>query len=173
VTDHAITTPAPGSYRIDPDRSTVHYAGKHLFGTGTVHATFRIREGLLQVGDRLTASSATVTVDAESFTSDRARRDSDVRSSRLLDVATYPDITFASEHLREDPSGWHVAGTVTAHGHSVPVEVLVDEVSPDGAGVHLHGVAQHLDRTALGITGSRGMVGRYLDLELDVVAVPA
>ena len=29
----------------------------------------------------------------------------------------------------------------------------------------------HLDRTAFGITGARGFAGRYLDIDLDVVAV--
>ena len=34
-------------------------------------------------------------------------------------------------------------------------------------------VPQHLDRYAFGITNGRGMVGRYLDLDLDVSATPA
>jgi polyisoprenoid-binding protein YceI len=139
---------------------------------GTVHATFAISRGDLTIADPVTRSVATVTVDAASFTSDRARRDKDVRATGLLDVATYPDITFISEGLREEDAGWSVTGTVTAHGHSVPVTVLVDRVDAEGEGIRVHGRAAHLDRTALGVTGSRGMVGRYLDLELDAFAIP-
>jgi hypothetical protein len=37
----------------------------------------------------------------------------------------------------------------------------------------IHGSASHLDRTTLGVTKGRGMVGRYLDLEIDAVATPS
>ena len=63
-----------------------------------------------------------------------------------------------------------VTGTVTAHGHTVGVDVLIDHLTHEGTGIRLHGRAEHLDRTAFGITGSRGMVGRYLDLDLDAFA---
>jgi hypothetical protein len=66
-----------------------------------------------------------------------------------------------------------VAGTVTAHGHTVDVDVRIDRIAQEGTGIRLHGQAEHLDRTAFGITGSRGMVGRYLDLELDAFATTA
>ena len=46
-------------------------------------------------------------------------------------------------------------------------------LTPDGDGFRLHGRAEHLDRYAFGVTKGKGMVGRYLDLELDVVASPA
>jgi polyisoprenoid-binding protein YceI len=111
-------------------------------------------------------------VDAASYTANTSRRDKDVRAAGLLAVDRYPDNTFASDGLRETGDGWVVTGTVTAHGHTVPVDVLVDRVAPESGGIRVHGRADHLDRTALGITGSKGMVGRYLDLELDVVAIP-
>lgn len=167
-------TVAPGRYLIDPDRSRVRYSGKHMFGLGTVHATFSIREGGLSIGDAVGALRTMVTVDAASFCSDSTKRDRDVRSAGLLDVEHYPDITFASEHAQETPGeGWLVPGTVTAHGRSVPVDVQVDRVTADGPEVLVHGWVRNLDRTSFGITGSRGMVGRHLDLELDVVATPA
>jgi polyisoprenoid-binding protein YceI len=164
--------PPPGRYKVDPAASTIHYSGKHMFGTGTVHATFAIREGELNIADPVTSSTAAVTVDAASFTSKSAKRDRDVRSAGLLDVATYPDITFTADRLHEADGAWVVAGTVTAHGHTIPVEVIVDRMTQEGSGVRVHGRAEHLDRTALGITGSKGMVGRYLDLDLDALAVP-
>lgn len=164
---------APGTYRIDPTKSEVRYAGKHMFGLGTVHATLTIQSGELRVGEPLTSSTATVTVDAASFSSGSAKRDKDVRSVGLLDVDRYPHITFASDGLQETEDGWLVTGTVTAHGHTVPVDLRIDRATGEGTGIRVHGRAEHLDRTAFGITGSRGMVGRYLDLELDAFAVPA
>lgn len=169
----SIAVLSPGRYRIDPDKSQVHYSGKHMFGLGTVHATFTIRGGELRIGEPPATSSATVTVDAASFSSSNAKRDKDVRSARLLDVDRYPDITFASDSLQETGDGWLVTGTVTAHGHTVPVHVRIDRVTDEGTGIRVHGRAEHMDRTAFGITGSRGMVGRFLDLEVDAFAIAA
>lgn len=167
------STVASGHYRIDPDRSQVRYAGKHMFGLGTVHATFSVREGDLSIGDATDPCIARVTVDAASFCSDNTKRDRDVQSAGLLDVEHYPDIIFSSEHMQEIPGeGSLVPGTVTAHGRSVPEDVQVDRVTVNGSEVLVHGWARNLDRTTFGITGSRGLVGRYLDLELDVVATP-
>ena len=50
---------------------------------------------------------------------------------------------------------------------------MIDRVTPEGPGLRVHGGDEHLDRTTFGITGSRGMVGRYLDLEFDVLATAA
>jgi len=161
---------SPGRYRLEPTQSQVRYSSKHMFGLGTVHAVFSIQEGELRVGDPLTASSVTVTVAAASFTSNSAKRDKDVRSAGLLNVDTYPDITFASHSLQPTSDGWLVHGAVTAHGQTVPVDVRIDRLTHEPDGIRVHGQAQHLDRTTFGITGSRGMVGRYFDLDLDVLA---
>jgi polyisoprenoid-binding protein YceI len=171
----SVQIPLTGTYRMDPTRSTVGYSGRHMFGLGVVHATFTVRSGDLKVGDPLTDSTVTVTVDAGSFRSSSAKRDKDVTGASLLDVATHPDITFVSQGLRADgDSGrWLMTGRVTAHATSVPVEVVIDRAAPEPGGVRLHGRAEHLDRYAFGVTKSKGMVGRYLDLDLDVFAVPA
>jgi hypothetical protein len=47
---------------------------------------------------------------------------------------------------------------------------MIDRVTPEGSGMRVHARAEHLDRHAFGITGSRGMVGRYLDLDFDLLA---
>jgi hypothetical protein len=36
---------APGTYRIDAARSAIAFTTRHLFGLGTVHGTFTLREG--------------------------------------------------------------------------------------------------------------------------------
>ena len=167
-----LQVPAPGTYRVDPHRSTLSYSGRHRFNTGTVHATFTISSGEIRVADSLTDSVVTVTVDAASFKSNSARRDKDVKSAKLLDVATYPTIAFVSDRIRDEGDRWIVSGKVTAHGSTVQVDVAVDRLTPDGDGFRLHGRAEHLDRYAFGVTKGKGMVGRHLDLELDVVASP-
>ncbi len=164
--------PPAGTYRIHPEQSTVNYTGRHMFGLGTVHATFRINSGQFHIADPTTASSVTVSIDANSFTSGNAKRDQDVRAAGLLDTATYPEIAFASSNRRWDRDHWLLSGDVTAHGVTVPVEVIVDRITPELQGIRVQARAKHLDRYAFGVTGAKGMVGRHLDLNLDVYAAP-
>jgi len=164
--------PSPGTYRLDPDASRIHYVGRHLFGAGTVRASFAATRGELGLAGTIAGSRVSVTVDAASFTSGNARRDRDVRGRRLLDAATYPDITFECDRWRSVGGRWVAGGTVTAHGATVPVDLVVERVVPEGTGLRVHGRAEHVDRTAFGITGVRGLAGRYLDLEVDAAFVP-
>jgi polyisoprenoid-binding protein YceI len=165
-----VQVPASGTYRVEPGKSTVTYTGRHMFGMGTVHATFGITSGEVQVLDPVAESTVVVSIDPATFSSGNAKRDRDVVAAALLDCATHPEISFASRGLREDADHWVLSGTVTAHGTAVPVDLLIDRVNPEGDGMRVHARADHLDRHAFGITGSRGMVGRYLDLDFDVLA---
>ena len=168
----SIEIPTAGRYRVDPARSTLSYTGKHMFGLGTVRATFAITSGEIRVTDPVTESTVTAVVDAASFASGNARRDRDVTGAKYLDAATHPEIRFTSTGLRQDGDRWVLGGTVTAHGSSVPVELVIDRAAREGSGMRVHARAEHLDRHDFGITGSRGMVGRELDLDLDLVADP-
>lgn len=73
-----------------------------MFGFGTVHATFTVRSGELRVTDPASSSTVAVAIDAASFHSKSAKRDRDVTGRSLLDVESFPDITFVSDGLRED-----------------------------------------------------------------------
>ena len=162
--------PAAGRYRIRPERSKVTYTGRHMFGLGVVHATFGITSGEIHVADSTTASRVTVLIDAGSFSSGNAKRDTDIRSAPLLNTDSFPDITFASDSLRRDGDHWLLSGTVTAHGVTVPTEVTFERVVHEPPGIRVLARARHLDRYAFGVTGSKGWVGRHLDIDLDVSA---
>lgn len=164
--------PAAATYRIDRERSTVSYTGRHLFGMGVVHATFSIKSGEIQIDDPPITSGVSICIDANSFASGNAKRDKTVRSAALLDTATYADITFMSSNLRWDGDRWLLNGAVKAHGVTVPAEVMFDRVVHDALGIRVQARAEHLDRYSFGVTGSRGMIGRHLDLDFDIYATP-
>ena len=166
----ATALPAAGRYRIHPERSKVSYTGRHMMGLGVVHATFDIKSGEIHVADPTTASTVTVLIDAGSFASGNAKRDRDIRSAPLLNTDSFPDITFASDDLCWDGGHWLLSGTVTAHGVAVPTEVTFERVVHEPPGIRVLARARHLDRYAFGVTGSKGWVGRHLDLDLDVYA---
>lgn len=165
------TLPDAGTYRVDPQRSSVTYACRHMFGLGSVRADFTISSGLLNVSSTLAGSSASATIDAASFDSANQRRDRDVKGRGLLDVAAFPTIAFSSTGIRED-GGAILAGIVAMHGVEAAVEVTVlSWESPAPGQIRVTARANHLDRYLFGITGAKGFVGRYFDLAFQVVAV--
>ena len=165
------TLPDAGTYRVDPQRSSVLYSCRHMFGLGRVRADFTISSGLLNVSSTLAGSSASATIDAASFDSANQRRDRDVKGRGLLDVAAFPTIAFSSTGIRED-GGAILAGIVAMHGVEAAVELTVlSWESPAPGQIRVTARPHHLDRYSFGIKGSRGFVGRYFDLAFQVVAV--
>jgi polyisoprenoid-binding protein YceI len=167
--DNVVQLPPPGTYRVDPTRSSVRYTGRHMFGLGGVQATFAVAAGAIEVAEPTSASSVRLSVDPATFTSDKTRRDKQVKSKALLDVEQYPEISFRSTAVRADGDQWQVIGDVTAHGSTRPVEITVDRATASGTDVTVDAVAQ-LDRYAFGVTGVKGMAGRHVTLEFDLIA---
>ncbi|WP_461172183.1 YceI family protein [Arthrobacter sp. Z1-9] len=168
------TLPEAGTYWIDPNRSSLTYACRHMFGLGRVRADFTISSGLLTVSSTLAESRANATIDPASFNSANERRDRDVKGRGLLDVAAFPRIAFSSTQTRQDGGALILAGIVAMHGVEATVEVTVlSWETPIPGQVHVTARTTHLDRCSFGITGSRGLVGRYFDLTFQIVAVRA
>jgi polyisoprenoid-binding protein YceI len=164
--------PAPGTYRLDPQRSTIRADVKAMFGLFTVHGTFRLRTGEVSIAKDPAGSSVQVSIDAGSFASGIAARDKDVVSAALLDASAYPEITFSSEAARQEGTDWVVPGSVTAHGTTSAVEVRVRDAHVADGVAHFQAVAR-LDRTSFGLTKKKGMVGRTVDLTIDAVGLLA
>lgn len=167
-----VTVPPPGTYRIDPARSAARLHVKHMFGLGTVHATVDPVDGELVVVEPTTGSSVRAVFDARTFSSGGGLRDKHVAGPSLLDSGTYPEIRFMSRTVRADGPGWAIDGTLVAHGTTRDVTLHLDRAEPVDGGVHVHATTQ-IDRTDFGITKKRGMVGRTVEVELDIHAVRA
>ena len=167
TTRPALTT---GTYAIDPARTQVAFGIQELWHTVT--GTFACSGGRVVVADRLEDCAVEAHLDAASFTTDKPRRDRDVRSRRFLDVATHPEIVFTGSGVRVDASGWVLSGTLHAHGEQAPVDLVIESVEPTPDGLRARATAQ-VDRRALGVAAGRGLIGRLLDVTLDVVAVRA
>jgi polyisoprenoid-binding protein YceI len=160
---------AAGSYRIDPVVSTIAFTAKHLFGLGTTAGTFAIRSGHVRIGADPLVSTATVVVDAASFTTDKTRRDKDVKSKRFLDVINHPAIEVRVDDVRLAAPGWELGGELTVKGRVSPITLTVTAIEPTPAG--LRAVATTVvDRYAAGITTGKGLAGRYLTMTVEVAA---
>jgi polyisoprenoid-binding protein YceI len=152
-------TPSPGTYTLDPERTTIRADVKAMFGLFTVHGTFRLRAGQVSIAADPAVSGVRASIEAGSFASGNATRDADVVSATLLDARTYPEITFAGQGVRRDGDGWVVPGSVTAHGTTVPAEVRLSDASLEAgtAGEARFRATARLDRTSFGVIKKKGM----------------
>jgi polyisoprenoid-binding protein YceI len=166
--------PSAGRYRIDADHSTVTFATRHLFGLAPVRGTFTLRDGMVIMADPVAGSSVQARVAASSFRSGNPARDAAVLSPKLLDAEAYPSLTFTSTSLEPGtPEGesWLLRGELEVRGVTVPVEARVTAKPADPDGAVLHASARlSVDRYAFGLTAFRGLAGRQLTVDLDIVA---
>ena len=163
TTPATLTTPPPGLYEIDPGHSTVTFATRHLFGLGPVRGRFAVRGGSVDVTEPVSYSGVRAEIDAASFSTGNGQRDGIVRSRRFLDTARHPEIIFISERF----GGTALHGTLTVRGVSRPVSLSVSEATVT-AGEFTVRATTRIDRTEFGVTASRGLAGRYLDMSLEV-----
>ncbi|GAA1368592.1 YceI family protein [Streptomyces beijiangensis] len=164
--DHTTTAPPLGRYRIDTGASAVVFRTRHLFGLAPVRGTFAVRSGTVDIAEPLGASAVRVEIDAASFTTGSGARDGAVRSARFLDTARHPVLTYATDGITEAA----LTGTLTVCGVSRPVTLAIEEyaMTPEGFTAR---ATTRIDRTEFGVTASRGMAGRYLEVELTVSCV--
>src|SRR6476659_7392633 len=101
--------PAPGTYTLDPERTTIRADVKAMFGLTTVHGTLRLQSGQVSIGADPAASSV-----QGSYASGHTKRDADVASASLLDARVCWEITFSGQGARSDGDDWVVPGSVTA-----------------------------------------------------------
>jgi polyisoprenoid-binding protein YceI len=150
------------TYRIDPSRSRISFVVRTRLGLFGVSGTFALRSGEVEIAASPTASTVHAVVDAGSFRSGIARRDRDVRSKHILDVANMPDIVF-SGHGSAD--GATVLGQLSRGDHRVATTLQVTGAESTEDGYRVTAVSC-VDRQSLGVTQPRPW--RFLDLVLEV-----
>jgi polyisoprenoid-binding protein YceI len=167
--DSTVTIPPAGSYLIDPARSSVTFEIKHMFGLARAHGSFTLRAGAIEIAGTAEQSTAQATIDAASFTTHKTQRDEHVRSAKFLDAANFPDIAFVSQGLKHNAGQWVLNGQLTVCGISQQIDVKVTSVST-ASGVLKVTASTRVNRYLFGVTKSKGMAGRDLDLVFEMVA---
>src|SRR5215831_6513922 len=159
------TTHQPGHYDIDPNRSRVTFATRHLFGLGRVKGSFAIRGGTADVADPIATSAVYAEIDAASFRTRNPARDGSVLSPRFLDPAGHPVMIFRSDRIEAE--GQALTGTLTVRGTARPVTLAVTRCEASRGSFTVRATTR-IDRTEFGITAARGLAARYLDLTVEV-----
>lgn len=126
------TTAGAGTmWRIDPLHSTIGFSIKHM-KLATVHGRFGGFRGMIRLdGEPSHGALVEVHIDAGTIDTGEPRRDAHLRSADFFDAAAYPTIAFHSTHAEPISqlahNRWLVAGNLTMHGVTRPVELAVEQ----------------------------------------------
>ncbi len=140
-----------GSWTLDPARSEVRLESRHTWGLRPVHGVFA------QVTGKGTVTGAgqvtgTLTVAAGSIDTKSKARDKDLRSAKLFDVASHPDITFTVDGMQPASGGVRVTGSLTVRDRTRPLSFDA-KVSAAAGEVQLDAEVP-VDRADFGLTYS-------------------
>jgi polyisoprenoid-binding protein YceI len=131
------TARAASVFEIDPAHSSIGFSIRHIFTMvpgrfGKFSATISYDESAPE------KSSALITIDATSVTTDNDKRDGHLRSPDFFNVEKFPTLTFKSTKVEktDQKNVYKVTGDFTMLGVTKPVTVQVEVlgIGPDGFG---------------------------------------
>ena len=97
-----MSTLTPGTYEIDAAHSNLGFSVRHA-GIAKVRGTMAVFSGSLTVGDPITASSATVQIDAASVDTGNEQRDQHLTSPDFWNAEQNPNWTFTPPRSAAPP----------------------------------------------------------------------
>ena len=118
----AVTDPKimQSTWRIDPDRSSVEFTVKHLWGIATVKGRFSRYEGTLNLSGE---PAIELIIEADSLDTKNKRRDKHLRSPDFFAVEQHPYARFLSESASLEDERFTVRGVLHVRGASLPLEI--------------------------------------------------
>ena len=134
-------------WRLDPDRSSIEFHVKAMWGLQTIKGRFTRFNGKLDLSG---TPAVELTVEAESVDTKNKRRDKHLRSPDFLDAERHPYIRFASETASMDGDRLTIRGHLRVRGVSLPLNIVAT-VQPDGDGLEVEAVTV-ADHRRLGMT---------------------
>ena len=111
-----------GTWVIDASHTEASFTVRHA-GISKVRGTVAVTDGDITVGDDLASTSVSVTLDPATVTTGDANRDGHLKSGDFFDVEAFGQWTFVSTEIRESGRNYVIAGDLTIHGVTQPVEL--------------------------------------------------
>lgn len=185
MTKDAVQEVAASEWSIDPTHSSVHFKIRYLT-IAWVRGEFRVSRGRLNWNENnIEESRLEVEIDPSSVYSSEPKRDEHLRNADFLDVGRFPSMHFQSTRIsRLSRDTALVAGDLTMHGVSRPVELRVSEISaatrdPKGNVVLAASATARVNRKDFGVTWNTLLetggllVGDEILIDIDVEFVRA
>ncbi|MDP9071147.1 MAG: YceI family protein [Actinomycetota bacterium] len=147
-----------GTWEIDPSHSSVEFSVRHMMFS-KVKGRFGAFRGTIVVGEDPADSSVEATVEVASIDTGDEQRDAHLRGADFFDVERYPEMTFVSRSVRQDGDRYVVAGDLTLHGVTRPVELNLEL---NGIGTDPYG------RTKAGFSATTELSRKEFGLEWNV-----
>ena len=159
----------------DPGYTTVEFVIRNLWFH--VRGRFRDLEGRIVLDESdIGHSSVNATIKASSIDTGNKRRDAHLLLKDFFDVEKFPEIEFTSTSVRRgrDRDSLDLDGRLRIKDKTVPVTLSVNEMdrsrSPNGEEFVYYSATTELDRCAFGINYGRGIIGRHLQVTINVQA---
>jgi len=162
-----------GTWTLVPDRSSVRFTNRTLWGLVQVHGEFTEVSGTGQIGAD-GAVAGRLTIRTASVRTGIGKRDEHLRSADFFDADNSPEIVIevsgvvpVAEHTAE------LAATLTVRGTTLPLPLQATVTRLDNDTVHLVGRTV-VDRTRWGVSGNMmGMMPAATGLVADTIFVKA
>jgi polyisoprenoid-binding protein YceI len=124
------------TFTLDPAQTKVNFTVDSTLHT--VHGDFRLKRGSIQFDNATGIAGGEIVVDSTSGESGSDGRDKKMHKD-ILESPKYSDIVFTPQHIKgmvaaEGKSNVEVEGTLTMHGKSKPVTMLLGVQLQGGAG---------------------------------------
>lgn len=169
------------TYALDTTHSSIEFSIRHLV-IAKVRGRFTRFTGHVALDSAdVTASQVTATIEAASIDTSEPRRDDHLRSADFFDVATYPELRFASTRIERRGGELRLTGDLTIHGVTNEVVLTVEELGtatdPWGNARVAFAAKGAISRKDFGLEWNQVLeaggflVGDRVDLTLDVQAV--
>jgi len=114
-----------GTWAVDGSHTEAAFTVRHA-GISKVRGTVAVTEGTITVGEDLASTAVSVTLDPATVSTGDANRDGHLKSGDFFDVEKFGQWTFVSTEIREAGSEYVIAGDLTIHGVTQPVELATE-----------------------------------------------
>jgi polyisoprenoid-binding protein YceI len=170
----AATSLPGGTWRIDPQRSTVTFTVTKL-QTKVVNCRFSDFRGEVRFDPKEPQRSfIRWAVRVDSVQTGEPDRDSAIASDQFLDARRFPELTFVSRRVSPLPDGrLRVEGTIAVHGQQRPLVIVATPVSTTAA-QPVFETRFVLNRADFGVEGtliSKHAISREVNVHLWAVGV--
>jgi polyisoprenoid-binding protein YceI len=169
------------TYAIDAAHSSVNFKVRHMM-VSKVNGSFTGFDGTIEFDAAAPAGGSVVAeIDVATVDTNDEKRDEHLASADFFDVATFPKMTFRSTGLKADGDAWLLAGDLTLHGVTRPVELALEfngEITDPWGGVRAGFTAEGaIKRSDFGMTWNKAMdkgglvVGDEVAVSLEIEAI--